>query len=175
MAETTYYMYVLPVDPITGDENIDFLTDELVVTTKGADAPAADAMIIDALSYTQNANEVTVTWEGSLEDAAEVTLSLRHTDETDYTVLGTKAFDAGSHTFTVTKEGTYFLKAQAMDADGNNVGAERIQTLKVTAFETPTEPVEAVPQVGPATNFLLALLAFATVAYLGFRVRKANV
>ena len=174
-AETTYYMYVVPVDPITNEDYIDLLTDEVIVTTGSAEAPASDAMIIDALSYTQSNNEVTVTWEGSLADAAEITLMLRHSDETEYTTLGTKAFDANSHTFTVTKEGTYFLKAQAIDENGENVGAERIQTLKVTAFTMPTAPVEAVPQVGPATNLLFALLAFASVAYLGFRVRKANV
>ena len=76
----------------------------------------------------------------------------------------------------VTQQGTFFLKMNALDAAGNPVGQEHIQTIKIDEVQqpAPAEVVQAVPEVGPTTNLLIALLFVSICGYGLVRWRKAT-
>ena len=63
----------------------------------------------------------------------------------------------------------------ALDGEGEPVGKEHIQTMKIEEVETPEEVVEAAPEVGPTTDMIIALLVLSFIVYMVYRFRRARV
>lgn len=60
----------------------------------------------------------------------------------------------------------------ALNGQGEVVGKEHIQTVKIEEVEAPAEPVETAPQVGPASDMIIGLLVFAMMIYFVYRFRR---
>ncbi len=169
--ETTYYVLVAPVHP--SDETADpisMISDEVTFTTD-KDAVSADTKIFDNVSYTYADSDVTVTWDPS--DLAEKTeVHIRHQSEGSYTKVGDPDMADGSISFKVDKTGNYFLKLVALDGEGNPVGKEHIQTIKIDEVEEAAPEITTAPQVGPTANALIGLMVFSFIVYLVYRFRK---
>lgn len=121
------------------------ISDEVNFTTKKKSV-AATAKIFNQVSYTYKDSMVNLTWSSS-EDAEQVEIYLRHQSEGSYTKIGTPKLTDGSFNFAVDKSGNYFLKMIALDGEGNTVGQEHIQTVKIEEVETPVETVVETPTV----------------------------
>jgi hypothetical protein len=80
----------------------------------------------------------------------------------------------GKFNFSVDKSGNYFLKMVGLNNNWQSVGKEHIQTVKIeeVAAPNPERPVEVAPSVGPATDMIVGLLAFAFVMYFVYRFRR---
>lgn len=169
----TYYLVVAPVNPIDPlDEPLSFLSDETMFTTQQVVvAPAVTTQVFENVSYTYKDSMVTVTWTPtSAAQSAEI--HLRHQSEAAYTKVGNAVLQQWTFSFAVSKPGTYFLKLIALNDAWVAVGQEHIQTIKVDEIVTPTQPVQAAPQVWPTTNILIGLMIVAFLSYGIFRFRR---
>lgn len=169
--ETTYYVLVAPVHPT--DESADpinMISDEVTFTTDEEEV-SADTKVFDNVSYTFADNNVTVTWDPS-ELATTAEVHIRHQSEGSYTLVGEPSLDEGEITFQVDKTGNYFLKLIALDGEGEPVGKEHIQTVKIDEVEEVAPEVPTAPQVGPTANALIGLMIFAFIVYLVYRFRR---
>lgn len=167
----TYYIVIAPVHPTDPtQEPLSFISDEVMFTTQQAVA-AATEKVFENVSYTYADSMVTLTRTPS-SAATKADVELRHQSEATYTKVGSPTLQDGKFSFTVSKAGTFFLKMTALDASGTPVGQEHIQTVKIDEVETPTEPVQAAPQVGPTTNIMIGLLVFAVLVYFVSRFRR---
>jgi hypothetical protein len=61
---------------------------------------------------------------------------------------------------------------RALDTQGNLIGKEHIQTVKVDGVQAPAQPVQTAPQVGPTTDLIIGLMIFAAIIYLVYRFRR---
>jgi len=169
--ETTYFVLVAPVHPT--DETADpisMISDEVTFTTE-KDAVSADTKIFDNVSYTYADNNVTVTWDPTdLATTAEV--HIRHQSEGSYTMVGDPEIGDGTISFQIDKTGNYFLKLVALNEDGDAVGKEHIQTVKIDEVADIEPEVTTAPQVGPTANALIGLMIFAFIVYLVYRFRR---
>lgn len=169
--EQTYYVVVAPVHPTDPTiEPLTMISDEVSFTTKKK-AVSGSAKVFNNVSYTYTDGSVALTWTPS-NDAVNTEVHLRHQSEGAYTKIGSPAMQDGKFNFSVDKSGNYFLKMIALNADGQAIGKEHIQTVKIEEVEAPAQPVEKAPQVGPATDMIIGLLAFAFVMYFVYRFRK---
>lgn len=167
----TYYIVVAPVHPTDPtQEPLSFISDEVMFTTQQAVA-APTEKVFENVSYTYKDSMVTLTWTPS-SAAQKADIQIRHQSEATYTKVGTPTIGDGKFSFSVSKAGTYFLKMTGLDANGNAVGQEHIQTVKVDEVQKPTETVQEAPQVGPTTNIMIGLLIFAVLAYFVSRFRR---
>jgi hypothetical protein len=171
----TYYVVVAPVHPTDPTvEPLSIISNELTFTTKGGDdAVDASTKVFDGVSYTFKDSSVDLTWKPSAV-AASVEVNLRHQSEGTYQKVGTAKMDAGKYTFTVSKSGNYFLKLRALNADGEAVGKEHIQTVKVDEVKAPATTVQTPPKVGPTTDLIIGLMIVATIVFLVYRVRRVE-
>lgn len=55
--------------------------------------------------------------------------------------------DNEEFTFTVSNPGNHFLKVYGIDENGDPVGQEQVQNIKVEEFDQPDDPVQNAPQV----------------------------
>lgn len=177
-SDKTYYVIVSPVHPTDPSlEAVDMISDEVSFTTKKAPLTST-TKIFTKVSYTYKDGKVTLTWDPStLADKAEISIRYKDNNETSYTKVWTPRLDAGSFVFSVDKPGSYFLKMSALDGQGNMVGQEHIQTVKID--EIAPQPVEEVvkeaPKVWPASDAIIALMVFAVLVYLVYRFRAIKV
>ena len=170
--EQTYYVVVAPVHPTDPTvEPLTMISDEITFTTK-KQAVSTTEKVFNNVSYTYKDGMVNLTWAGS-NDAEQAEIHLRHQSEGAYTKIGTSKMSGGSFNFSVDKSGNYFLKMIAMNGEGEVVGKEHIQTVKIEEVEVPTENViETAPKVGPASDMLIGLLVFAMMIYFVYRFRR---
>ena len=170
---TKYYVVIAPVHPTDPTvEPLTMISDEISFTTT---QPSIDpeTKIFNGVSYTYDQSMVTLTWEPSqLAESAEV--HIRHQSESTYTKIGTTDLADGSFNFSVDKAGNFFLKMIALNGEGEPVGREHIQTMKVEEIEAPAEVVVAAPQVGPTTDMIIALLVLSFIIYMVYRFRVAR-
>jgi hypothetical protein len=170
-AEETYYVVVAPVHPTDPTvEPLTMISDEVTFSTKKK-AVAGNVKIFDNVSYTYTDGSVSLTWTPSSE-AMDTEIHLRHQSEGAYTKIGSPKAADGKFTFSVDKSGNYFLKMIGLNGEGQAVGKEHIQTVKIEEVEAPAAPVQAAPQVGPATDMLIGLLAVSFIMYLVYRFRR---
>jgi len=172
-SEATYYVVVAPVHPTDPTiEPLTMISDEVTFTTQRR-AVSGNAKVFNNVSYTYTDWSVTLTWTPS-DDAVDAEIHLRHQSEGVYTKIGSPLMKDGSFNFSVDKSGNYFLKMVALNGEGQSVGKEHIQTVKIeeVVAPNPEKPVEVAPSVGPATDMIVGLLAFAFVMYFVYRFRR---
>lgn len=174
-AGKTYYIVVAPVHPTDPTvEPLSIISNELTFTTKGGDDMVdASTKVFEGVSYTFKDSSVDLTWKPSAV-AETVEVNLRHQSEGTYQKVGTAKMEAGKYTFTVSKSGNYFLKLRALNADGEAVGKEHIQTVKVDEVKAPATAVQTPPKVGPTTDLIIGLMIVATIVFLVYRVRRVE-
>ncbi|USN55880.1 MAG: hypothetical protein H6765_04875 [Candidatus Peribacteria bacterium] len=169
-----YYVVVTPVHPT--DPNMEPLTmisnEVSFTTTAAAGAVDPNEKVFNQVGYTynQDASSVALSWEATQGDQVEI--NLRHQSEGTYQTVGKAPVADGKFTFTVSQEGNYFLKLRALDAMGNPVGKEHIQTIRIAEVTQTTQPVQAAPQVGPTTDLIIGLMILAAVIYMVYRFRR---
>lgn len=162
----TYYVVVNPMnkDNVDGEPTKEFS----FVVEKGHGAAEVK---LGNVTYTQTGSTVSMKWT-PVAGADKVEVFVRSSSETDFKKLGNVAMNDAAYSLTVASTGDYYVKLLPVDGMGNPVGPEVIQTVKIEKIETPTD--KPVPQVGPATNILLAILFFAIVAYFGLRYARTR-
>jgi hypothetical protein len=121
------------------------------------------------ISYKQNNNNITVTWD-AINPSARVNVYLRHASERDFRKITTVKISDESYTFVATRNGTHYIKMEPIDNDGKVYGKECVQTLRLQEFTKTTIPVA--PNNGPETSILLAILGITLFGYLTFRRRQ---
>ncbi len=72
----------------------------------------------------------------------------------------------------MSKAGSYNIKINGMDANGNVVGSERVLNAKVATITTP--PGKGVPQTGPALNIILMSTFLLMLVYVVYKFRGAK-
>lgn len=176
----TYYVVVVPVHPTDEtQEPLSFISDEVMFATQQAIAAGAPSeagatqKVFENVSYSYKDSQVVLTWTPT-SAATKTQIELRHQSESAYTKIGSPAAGDGTFSFTVSKPGTYFLKMSGMDAAGNAVWQEHIQTVKIDEVQKPAEVVQAAPKVGPTTDLMIALMIVSVMVYAGVRYRKAQ-
>lgn len=147
-SEKTYYVIVSPVHPTDPTlESLTMISEEVSFTTKKP-APTSSTKVFTKVSYTYKDGKVTLTWTPStVAEKAEVSIRYKDNNETSYVKVGTPSLDKGSFSFSVDKPGSYFLKMTALDGQGNMIGQEHIQTVKID--EIKKQPVEEVVKDAP--------------------------
>ena len=205
--DTKYYVVVSPIHPEDDSiEPLEVITKEVNFKTKSTapvEEPAEDAkediakndeeeakeepaaeekvepnkVYINSITNSVKDNEVTLRWAANEQDVDKVEVTLRHTQESKFTTIGTPVYKNGSFNFKVTKVWTYFLKLKALDKAGKMLGTEEYRsTVKVANITDPAKSNEAVvtnaPKVGPTTDLLLGLLIFSMIMYMVMRFRR---
>lgn len=172
-SNNTYYVVVAPVHPEDPtSEPLTMISDEVTFNTKEVSL-SPSTKVFEDVSYTYEGNTATVTWTpSSVVQFAEI--HVRHQTEGSYTKVWTPNMTEGAYTFTITKPGNYFLKMIGTDGNGNQMGLEHIQTVKIEDVEVSEEEpvVQAAPQVGPTTDLLIGLIVLSVIFYLWFRFRR---
>ncbi len=187
-ADKTYYVSIVPKngEGFPGDvsNEISFNLNDLNKANEPAPAannPApvaennneqhstAPDMCAANISYTQNNNNVTVTWK-AVDPNARVNIHLRHASERDFRKITTVKISAESYTFVATRNGTHYIKLEPIDNNGKVFGKECVQTLRLKEF-TKTE-IPVAPNNGPETTILLAILGLTLFGYLTYRRRQ---
>jgi hypothetical protein len=173
MPEVQYFALVTPVNPNdASDDGLDRLSEEITFKTS---APAANstAQVFVNVSYTYSGNKVTLTWTPS--GAANwVDIHIRHQGETTYQKVWSVAMEKGEYTFTVVKEGNYFVKLQGKNDKGDLVGQEHAHTVKIDKIVMPENAVVNPPKVGAATDALIGMIIFGALIYFVYRFRRTS-
>lgn len=175
-ANKLYYVSVIPVNPDDANkEPSSMISEEVMFTTKEKVVEAAPeaqiTKVFENVSYTHKDNSVELTWTPT-SAVEKAQIEMRHQSESTYTKIGTPMMKDGKFVFSVGKPGTYFLKLNGLDAWGNTVWQEHVQTVKVDEVIKPADPVQAAPKVWPATDLMIALMVFASMVYGVVRFRK---
>jgi hypothetical protein len=189
-ADTTYYVSLIPKNeegfPGDGSNEISFNLDDLNQVEEPTPTPSqnnptpnnndeaqqhntAPDMCAANISYTQNNNNITVTWD-AINPSARVNVYLRHASERDFRKITTVKISDESYTFVATRNGTHYIKMEPINTDGQAFGKECVQTLRLQEFTKTTIPVA--PNNGPETTILLAILGITLFGYLTFRRRQ---
>lgn len=142
-------------------------------TKAGAPIINPNTRLFESVSYTQSGNTVTVTWTPSTMTEKGL-LSIKHGNQQEFTALSTVMLNAGEYTFTVSEPGTHYLLLHGVDAQGEILGQEQVNSIKVDPFENPVEPVVSAPQVGPTTDLIMALLVLGFIVYVVYRFRRID-
>jgi hypothetical protein len=171
-----YYVSVIPVNPDDANkEPSSMISEEVMFTTKEkvvVAAPEAQiTKVFENVSYTHKDNSVELTWTPTAA-VEKAQIEMRHQSESTYTKIGTPMMKDGKFVFSVWKPGTYFIKLNGLDASGNMVWQEHVQTVKVDEVIKLADPVQAAPKVWPATDLMIALMVFASIVYGVVRFRK---
>jgi len=93
------------------------------------------------ISYQQEGNKITLKWTAITNKKAK--LSIRHTSQRDFSNLATVNLTDEKYQFVAAKEGTHFVKFEALDDQGKVYGTECIQTVRIEPFQqaqVPTSP-----------------------------------
>lgn len=172
-----YFVIVSPVHPTDPTaEPLTMISDEVSFTTEKGEI-ATDTKVFTNVSYTFEGNKVTLTWDPSdLADTAEIYIKYKDSDG-DYTRVGTPKLSDGQFVFSVENAGSYFLKMSALNGQGDMVGQEHIQTVKIDEIVKPPveEVVQKAPKVGPTSDMIIGLMIFAILIYLIYRFRVIKV
>lgn len=142
--------------------------------------PKPTDVIFKSVNYTNNDSNITLTRNKNGQPAVQkAEVHLRHQWESAYTNIWAPMFNAWKFSFNVSKTGNYFLKLKWMNAQGDYVGKEHIQTVKVSNIVDPVNNPQAVvtnpPQVGPTSTILIGLMMLWLVTYMSFRFRRERV
>lgn len=98
--------------------------------------------------------------------------ALKNINDTDYKTLGTVKASDESFSFVVSKAGSYNIKINGLDANGNIVGSERVLNAKVEKISIP--PEKGKPQTGPGLNIILMSTFLMMLIYVVYKFRGAK-
>ncbi len=187
--DTTYYYSVAPLF-----ENEDGSVDLGAATTAGKSfvtlapaAPTADEMeqqeqhqvppvkaAIDNISHSISGNEVTLSWTYAGPEDVMVDVYVVDPATSEATKVTSVPATQQGAVITVAEGGDIVVRLVPVDAQGEQVGAEKEYAIKVET--TPGQPtVEQPPKVGPATNLLIAISIVFFIAYIIYSYRKEEV
>lgn len=158
----TYFAVVIPFNK----DNVEWDSSEEVSFQIGAHN--ASAAQIKDVSFSVDKWVVTLTWNPEVW-TEKVEIFSRSEQETDFTSVGTADSAAGTYNLTIAQAWNYFVKLIPVNAEWAVAWDEVIQSIKVD--EVAQVDAEA-PKVWPATNALIALIAFAMLAYVYSRSRR---
>lgn len=98
--------------------------------------------------------------------------SLKNINDQDYKAAGSSKASAQQFSFVVSKAGSYNVKIIGTDANGNNIGSERILNVKVDTISN--IPGKGKPQTGPALNIILMSTFLMMLVYVVYKFRRAK-
>lgn len=164
-----YYVITTPInkDNIEGEpsEELQFTTNEVIVH----DAPAETPKVNDLSCFFEN-NEIKCRWT-PVAGIEKFEIHSKLIDDKDFTRVGEVEASKAGYSIAVFKKGDYLIKFVPMDGANQPIigSPEEIKNVKVEI--EPTKPEVKAPPVGPAENFIIAMLLLAGIAYAAFRLR----
>lgn len=157
-----YYAVVVPFNK----DNVEWDSSQEISFQVGTHN--ASAAQIKDVSFSVDKWIVTLTWNPEVW-TEKVEIFSRSEQETDFTSVWTVNSAAGTYNLTIAQAWNYFVKLIPVNAEWAVAGDEIIQSIKVD--EVVVVDAEA-PKVWPATNALIALIAFAMLGYVYSRSRR---
>ena len=108
-------------------------------------------------------------------DKHKIDISLRHNNDISFSPVGNINADTQKFSFSVDKPGPYFVKMKLMDSSWKQVWADKNININVAAFDEDITPIVTnPPKVWPATDIMIALILFAMMIYIVYRVRRVE-
>ena len=127
------------------------------------------------ISYTTKNNNIEVKRVSQNAGDESVEISIRHMDDLSFSPVWKIKASTQIFSFSVDKPGSYFIKMKVLDTNGKQIWADKDLNLKINEFEEDITPtVTNPPKVGPTTDILIALMLFAAMIYIVYRVRRVE-
>ncbi len=167
---TEYYAIVIPLNQNSVEWEY---TEEFTFETKEEEQHwAAEDDVLSDVSYSHDNWDIKVTW-AAISEADKVEVFLRHDDESDYNRIWDANASYWEFDVMVSNDWDYHVRLIALDDAGDQIGSERVLTMKDIEVEREAE-VEEAPEVWPSLSILISLILIAFISYIVYRYRSIN-